>query len=45
MAEEVPETADGAARAYLFAIGFTLVLIGGEMMAEKDGGRFWPGWF
>ena len=43
MAEEVPETADGAARAYLFAIGFTLVLIGGEMMAEKDGGRFWPG--
>jgi hypothetical protein len=40
MSDELPETADGAIRAYLFAIGFTLVLIGGELMAEKDGGRF-----
>jgi hypothetical protein len=40
MSDELPTTADGAIRAYLFAIGFTLVLIGGEMMAEKDGSRF-----
>ena len=37
MSDELPETADSAIRAYLFAIGFTLVLIGGELMAEKDG--------
>lgn len=43
MAEELPESADGAIRAYLFAIGFTLVLIGGELMAEKEGSRFWIG--
>ena len=40
MADEIPETADGAIRAYLFAIGFTLVLVGGDLMAEKDGTRF-----
>jgi hypothetical protein len=39
MSDEVPETADGAIRAYLIAIGFTLVLIGGEMMAEKNDPR------
>jgi hypothetical protein len=43
MADELPETADAAIRAYLFAIGFTLVLIGGELMAEKDGTRFSAG--
>src|ERR1035441_2121169 len=43
MSEEIPETADGAVKAYLFAIGFTLVLIGGEMMAEKTQDRFWIG--
>jgi hypothetical protein len=43
MSEEVPETADGAIRAWIVAVGFTLVLIGGELMAEKDGVRFWPG--
>jgi hypothetical protein len=43
VSEEVPITTDGAIRAWLFAIGFTLVLIGGEMMAEKESVRFWPG--
>jgi hypothetical protein len=43
MADELPETPDAAIRAYLFAIGFTLVLIGGELMAEKEGNRFWTG--
>jgi hypothetical protein len=41
--DEIPETADGAIRGYIVAIGFTLALIGGELMAEKDGGRFWIG--
>jgi hypothetical protein len=40
MSDEVPQTADGAIRVWLAAVGFTLVLIGGEMMAEKDGSRF-----
>jgi hypothetical protein len=43
MSEEVPETADGAIRGWIVAVGFTLVLIGGELMAEKDGVRFWTG--
>jgi hypothetical protein len=40
MSEEIPDTADKAIRAWLAAIGFTLVLAGGDMMAEKDGSRF-----
>jgi hypothetical protein len=40
MSEEAPETADAAIRGYIAAIGFTLVLVGGEMMAAKEGGRF-----
>jgi hypothetical protein len=40
MAEEIPTTPDGAIRAWFFAIGFTLVLVGGDMMAEKAGDRF-----
>jgi hypothetical protein len=43
MSEEIPETADGAIRAWIVAVGFTLVLVGGELMAEKDGIRFWTG--
>jgi hypothetical protein len=41
--ELAAETPDAAIRAYLFAIGFTLVLIGGEMMAEKPDPRFYTG--
>jgi hypothetical protein len=40
MSDELPETADKAIRSWLAAIGFTLVLAGGDMMAEKDGARF-----
>jgi hypothetical protein len=40
VSDEIPETADKAIRLWLAAIGFTLVLVGGEMMAEKDGARF-----
>jgi hypothetical protein len=43
MSEEVPETADGAIRGWIIAVGFTLVLVGGELMAEKDGIRFYSG--
>lgn len=41
--ELAAETPDTAIRAYLFAIGFTLVLLGGEMMAEKENPRFYTG--
>lgn len=37
--EDIPDTADRAVRGWIVAIGFTLVLVGGEMMAEKDGAR------
>jgi hypothetical protein len=43
MSDEVPATAGGAVKAYLYAIGFVAVLIGGDMMAERDGLRFGPG--
>ena len=43
MSDVVPETADKAIREFLGAIGFTLVLTGGEMMADKEGLRFWIG--
>jgi hypothetical protein len=43
VSDELPETADKAIRLWLAAIGFTLVLVGGEMMAEKDGSRFGAG--
>jgi hypothetical protein len=44
MSEELAaETPDAAIRAYLFAIGFTLVLVGGDMMAEKVDPRFYTG--
>jgi hypothetical protein len=43
MSELAEETPDGAIRAYLFAIGFTLVLVGGDMMAEKMDPRFYTG--
>jgi hypothetical protein len=43
MSEEVPETADGAIRGWMVAVGFTLVLTGGELMTEKDGVRFGTG--
>ena len=41
--EEIPETPDKAVRGWIVAIGFTLVLVGGEMMAEKDRSRFYLG--
>jgi hypothetical protein len=41
--EEIPDTPDKAVRGWIVAIGFTLVLVGGEMMAEKDGTRFYLG--
>jgi len=37
MPDTIPDTADKGIREFLAAVGFTLVLIGGEMMAEKDG--------
>ena len=40
MSDELPETPDRAIRLWLAVIGATLVLVGGEMMAEKDGARF-----
>jgi hypothetical protein len=40
VSDELPDTADKAIRLWLAAVGFTLVLLGGEMMAEKDGARF-----
>jgi hypothetical protein len=43
LSEEAPETTDKAIREYLGAIAFTLVLVGGELMAEKDGLRFRAG--
>ena len=43
MADEVPETAGAATRNLLGAIGFIILLLGGEMMAEKTGDRFWWG--
>jgi hypothetical protein len=33
--EEVPDTHDKAVRGWIVAVGFTLVLVGGEMMAER----------
>ena len=45
MAELAEETPDAAIRAYLFAIGFTLVLVGGDMMAEKIDPRSYTGLF
>lgn len=40
MSETVPDSADRAIREYLGAVAFTLVLLGGEMMVEKEGSRF-----
>jgi hypothetical protein len=43
MSDEAPDTFDGAIRAFIGALGFIVALIGAEMMAEKDGVRFWLG--
>jgi hypothetical protein len=43
MSEEIPETADAAIRGWIVAVGFTLVLVGGELMADREGVRFWTG--
>lgn len=45
MSEEIPETTDAAIRGWIVAIAFTLVLVGGELMSEKDASavRFWLG--
>jgi hypothetical protein len=43
MAEEISTRADAAVRSFIGAIAFVLLLIGGEMMAEKEGTRFWWG--
>ena len=43
MADDAPDTKPGAVKAYIGALGFIIVLIGAEMMAEKDGARFWIG--
>ncbi len=40
MSDAIPDTADRAIREFLGAIGFTLVLVGGDMMAEATGTRF-----
>jgi hypothetical protein len=43
MSDEVPDSAGGAVRAFLGALGFIVALIGAEMMAEKTGDRIWIG--
>jgi hypothetical protein len=43
MAEEISPRADVAVRSFIGAVGFVFVLIGGEMMAEREGTRFWWG--
>lgn len=43
MSDEVPDSAGGAVRAFLGALGFIVALIGAEMMAEKGGDRVWIG--
>jgi hypothetical protein len=40
MSEEVPETAGAATRNLLGAVGFIMLLLGGEMLIDKTGGRF-----
>jgi hypothetical protein len=40
MSDELPDTPDKGIRAFLGALGFIVMLIGAEMMAEKDGARF-----
>jgi len=43
MSEEVPETVGAATRNLFGAIGFIILLVGADMMAEKAGDRFWLG--
>src|SRR5258708_32940682 len=43
MSDEVPDSAGGAVRAFLGALGFIVALIGAEMIAEKGGERIWAG--
>jgi hypothetical protein len=43
MSEEVSDRIDGAIRNFIGAIAFVLLLIGAELMAEKEGQRFYPG--
>ena len=43
MSDEIPDRADAAIRGWIGAVAFTLVLVGGELMVEKDGLRFWVG--
>ncbi len=43
MSDEAPDTMPGAIKAYIGALGFIVVLIGAEMIAEKENARFWLG--
>jgi len=43
MSDEVPDSAGGAVRAFLGALGFIVAMVGVEMMAEKAGDRIWVG--
>jgi len=40
MADEIPETAGAATRSLLGAVGFILILLGGEILLDKTGDRF-----
>jgi hypothetical protein len=40
MADEIPETAGAATRNLLSAVGFILILLGGEILLDKTGDRF-----
>jgi hypothetical protein len=43
MSETIPDKPGQGFREFFGAVGFTLVLIGGELIFEKDGQRFWTG--
>ena len=40
MADEIPETAGAATRNLLSAVGFILILLGGDILLDKTGDRF-----
>ena len=44
MAEEpLPDTAPNATRVLFATAAFLLLMLGGELMVEKEGPRYWPG--
>jgi hypothetical protein len=43
MSDEIQDTPAGATKGLFGALAFILLLLGAEMMLEKDGARFWIG--